>query len=83
MVSAMSEELARGMSTSQFLRTARKICAKVEIKSFAEIWIYGAGCPRFNIRFSFNKKKMVAEFKFIQESTNSKSGVIFYVSFST
>ena len=79
MVSAMSEELAKGMSTSQFLRIARKICAKVEIKSFAECWIYGAGCPRFNIRFNFNKKKMVAEFKFIQESTNSKSGVIFYV----
>ena len=83
MVSAMSEELPVGMSTQHFLRVARKICGRVEIKSFSELWIYGAGCPRFSIKFHFNKKKMLAEFKFIQECTNSKSGAVFYVCHTT
>jgi transcription initiation factor TFIID subunit 2 len=78
MVSAMSEELPNGISTAQFLKVARKVCAKAEVKSFSDLWIYGAGCPRFNIKFFFNKKKMVAEFKFVQECTNTNSGTRFY-----
>lgn len=79
MVSAMSEELPVGLSTPHFLRVARKICSKVEIKNFADQWIYGSGCPRFSLKFQFNIKKMLAEFKFIQECTNTSSGAIFYV----
>ena len=82
MVSALSEELPNGISTPHFLRVARKICAKVEMKTFADQWIYGAGCPRFVIKYVFNRKKMMAEFKFIQQCTNA-SNTVFYVCFYT
>ncbi|KAJ3174070.1 hypothetical protein HDU88_000037 [Geranomyces variabilis] len=65
-----SGELPNGLSTHHFLRLARKITGKLELKVFADQWIYGSGCPRFNFKYNFNRKKMVVEFRFWQDNTN-------------
>ncbi|KAI8912322.1 hypothetical protein DFJ77DRAFT_511868 [Powellomyces hirtus] len=67
---AASGELPNGLSTHHFLRVARKMTGKLELKIFADQWIYGSGCPRFNFKYTFNRKKMVVEFRFWQENTN-------------
>ncbi|KAJ3159722.1 hypothetical protein HDU86_001372 [Geranomyces michiganensis] len=65
-----SGELPNGLSTHHFLRLARKMTGKLELKVFADQWIYGSGCPRFNFKYNFNRKKMVVEFRFWQDNTN-------------
>ncbi|KAI9090462.1 hypothetical protein DFS34DRAFT_637443 [Phlyctochytrium arcticum] len=73
LASAAAEELPNGLSTHHFLRLARKLTGKLELKSFADQWIYGSGCPRFSFKYTFNRKKMMVEFKFHQENTNGKA----------
>ncbi|KAJ3296516.1 hypothetical protein HK104_001523 [Borealophlyctis nickersoniae] len=70
LVSAMSGELPAGLSTHHFLKVARKISEKPEIKTFADQWIYASGCPRFSFQYHFNARKMVLQFKFSQQSTS-------------
>ncbi|RKO92683.1 Bromodomain-containing protein [Blyttiomyces helicus] len=72
-LSALSGELPSGISTHHFLKVARKVSGKMELKQFADQWIYGSGCPRFLFRYHFNRKKMVIEFRFRQENTNAGS----------
>ncbi|KAJ3388628.1 hypothetical protein HDU84_009634 [Entophlyctis sp. JEL0112] len=43
MISAMSGELENGMSTNHFFKACRKISANIELKSFADQWIFGSG----------------------------------------
>ncbi|KAJ3023761.1 hypothetical protein HKX48_001289 [Thoreauomyces humboldtii] len=68
--SAAAGELPNGLSTHHFLRVAKKITGKLELKLFADQWIYGSGCPRFSFKYNFNRKKMVVEFRFFQENSN-------------
>lgn len=70
MVSTMSGELPNGFSTLSFLKIARKISGKLEIKEFADQWIFGSGCPIFTISYHFNRKKMVIELKIKQKCSN-------------
>ena len=70
MVNTMSGEFPTGLSTLGFLKIARKISGKIEIKEFADQWIFGSGCPIFTISYHFNRKKMVIELKIKQKSSN-------------
>lgn len=68
-MSTMAGDLA-SLSTLQFLKYARKISGKIEIKAFADEWIFGSGCPIFTITYNFNRKKMVIELRIRQKSSN-------------
>ncbi|KAF7302980.1 Transcription initiation factor TFIID subunit 2 [Mycena kentingensis (nom. inval.)] len=54
------------ISTQMFLRTCRKVTG-VDVRLFAEQWIYGSGCPVFQFAASFNRKKMAVEISMRQE----------------
>ncbi|PWN92640.1 hypothetical protein FA10DRAFT_276691 [Acaromyces ingoldii] len=65
---AITGELVNGaLSTGSFLRTCRKVSG-IELRTFADQWIFGSGCPRFYCSASFNKKKLLIEFHISQES---------------
>ncbi|KAG1893915.1 uncharacterized protein F5891DRAFT_1256836 [Suillus fuscotomentosus] len=55
------------LSTHLFLRTCRKVSG-IDLRSFAEQWIYGSGCPAFGFSASFNRKKMAVEIMMRQDS---------------
>ncbi|TIB98529.1 hypothetical protein E3Q18_02027 [Wallemia mellicola] len=55
------------ISTNGFLRTCRKV-AGVDLRQFADQWIFGSGTPRFTIGANFNRKKMCVEMTVKQES---------------
>lgn len=67
-LSAISGELPNNaLSTNSFLRVCRKVSG-VDLRSFAEQWIYGSGCPAFGFSASFNRKKMAVEITMRQEA---------------
>lgn len=67
-LSAISGELPNNcLSTHSFLRTCRKVSG-IDLRSFAEQWIYGSGCPAFGFSASFNRKKMAVEITMRQEA---------------
>lgn len=59
------------LSTSSFLRTCRKVSG-VDLRTFAEQWIYGSGCPRFFVSSHFNRKKLTIEIHVRQESPSAQ-----------
>ncbi|KAJ2935753.1 hypothetical protein H1R20_g1340, partial [Candolleomyces eurysporus] len=66
-LSAISGELQNNaLSTHTFLRTCRKVSG-VDLRTFAEQWIYGSGCPSFGFSASFNRKKMAVEITMRQD----------------
>ncbi|KAJ3257113.1 hypothetical protein HK103_004941 [Boothiomyces macroporosus] len=71
LVTQMSGELTTGLGTLQFLKYARKVSGKLELKEFADQWIYGSGSPIFTTTYNFNRKKMVIELKIQQRSSNA------------
>ncbi|OJA15957.1 TAF2 protein [Rhizopogon vesiculosus] len=72
-LSAMSGELQHNaLSTHSFLRTCRKVSG-IDLRSFAEQWIYGSGCPAFGFSASFNRKKMAVEITMRQDSPAHKA----------
>ncbi|KAJ1963380.1 hypothetical protein GGI12_002084 [Dipsacomyces acuminosporus] len=74
LVAAMSGDLgaSNAVGTTWFLKMCRKVSG-VDLKVFADQWIYGTGCPVFHFSYAFNRKKLVVEITMHQESTNSKS----------
>ncbi|KAI0028582.1 hypothetical protein K488DRAFT_80600 [Vararia minispora EC-137] len=67
-LSAISGDLPNNtLSTHGFLRTCRKVSG-VDLRSFAEQWIYGSGCPAFGFTASFNRKKMAVEITMRQDA---------------
>lgn len=67
-LSAISGEMQNNaLSTHTFLRTCRKVSG-VDLRSFAEQWIYGSGCPSFGFSASFNRKKMAVEITMRQDA---------------
>ncbi|KAJ3005472.1 UNVERIFIED_CONTAM: hypothetical protein HDU68_004599, partial [Siphonaria sp. JEL0065] len=70
MISTMSGELENGLSTNHFFKVCRKISASAELKSFADQWIFGSGCPKFKLGFKFSRKKLVVEITIHQDNTN-------------
>lgn len=71
MVSTMSGELNSGLSTAELLKLVRKISGRLEVKEFADQWIFQSGCPVLAIRYHLNRKKMMIEVRIEQYSTNS------------
>jgi transcription initiation factor TFIID subunit 2 len=60
-LSAITGELANNaLSTQAFLRMCRKVSG-VDMRSFAEQWIWGSGVPSLDVTAYFNKKKMLIE----------------------
>lgn len=60
-LSAISGDLTNNtLSTHSFLRTCRKVSG-VDVRTFSDQWIFGSGCPLFNFRANFNKKKLAVE----------------------
>ncbi|KAG9302391.1 hypothetical protein G9A89_011441 [Geosiphon pyriformis] len=47
-----------------------------QFKRFFQQWILGSGCPKFDVRYNLNRKKMVVEFQISQQNTNAKDGRI-------
>jgi transcription initiation factor TFIID subunit 2 len=67
-LSAISGEMTQNaISTNSFLRTCRKVSG-VDLRSFADQWIYGSGCPAFGFTAVFNRKKMAVEITMRQEA---------------
>ncbi|OUM63817.1 hypothetical protein PIROE2DRAFT_29498, partial [Piromyces sp. E2] len=64
-------EMPFGLSTHHFLKLCRKLSKDVDLKEFADQWIYGTGIPKFYFTHHFNRKRMTVEFKFRQESTSN------------
>ncbi|BGP14759.1 hypothetical protein JCM10213_004302 [Rhodosporidiobolus nylandii] len=67
---AMTGELASAsagtgntLSTTSFMRTCRKACgvSSDALRLFFDQWVYGSGCPTFEISANFNRKKMAVE----------------------
>ncbi|KAJ2685254.1 hypothetical protein GGH99_003813, partial [Coemansia sp. RSA 1285] len=74
LVAAMSGDLghSNAVATAWFLRMSRKVSG-VDVKQFADQWIYGTGCPVFHFSYAFNRKKLAVEITMHQESTNAKA----------
>ncbi|KAI6112477.1 hypothetical protein EDD16DRAFT_1167057 [Pisolithus croceorrhizus] len=67
-LSAISGELLNNaLSTHSFLRTCRKVSG-ADLRTFAEQWIYGSGCPAFGFTATFNRKKMAVEITMRQDA---------------
>ncbi|KAJ2787715.1 hypothetical protein GGI15_000486 [Coemansia interrupta] len=60
------------VDTVWFLKTCRKVSG-VDLKAFADQWIFGSGCPVFHFSYLFNRKKLAVEITMHQESTNAKA----------
>jgi transcription initiation factor TFIID subunit 2 len=66
-LSAISGEMQHNaLSTHAFLRMCRKVSG-VDLRVFADQWIYGSGCPSFHVSANFNRKKMAVEITMRQE----------------
>ncbi|KAI0068033.1 hypothetical protein BV25DRAFT_1904522 [Artomyces pyxidatus] len=66
------ELLYNQLSTHAFLRMCRKVSG-VDLRSFAEQWIYGSGCPAFGFSATFNRKKMAVEITMRQDAPAFKA----------
>lgn len=59
-------KLANGeLSTNDFMRTCEKL-GHNKLDSFFKQWVYFAGCPIFDVKQRFNKKKLVVEMTITQ-----------------
>lgn len=70
---AISGEIPNNaLSTHNVLRMCRKVSG-VDLRSFAEQWIYGSGCPSFGFSASFNRKKMAVNVTMRQDAPAYKA----------
>ncbi|KWU43351.1 hypothetical protein RHOSPDRAFT_11631, partial [Rhodotorula sp. JG-1b] len=60
--------LASQLSTTSFMRICRKACggSSEALKIFFDQWVYGSGCPTFEISANFNRKRMAVELNVTQ-----------------
>lgn len=73
-LSALTGELTNNaLSTQAFFRMCRKISG-VDTRSFAEQWVWGSGCPRFDVTAVFNKKKMLVEMT-VRQKVPAREGI--------
>ena len=60
-LNAKTGDLQNGaVTTAYFLRVSEK-AAHGKLDVFFNQWVYGAGCPQFNVTQRFNKKKLIVE----------------------
>ncbi|KAF2857691.1 hypothetical protein K470DRAFT_296919 [Piedraia hortae CBS 480.64] len=72
-VQARTGSLDNGeISTAEFQRIAEKY-GHVKLDYFFKQWVYGSGCPIFDISQRFNKKKLVVEMNIIQRQMDRKT----------
>ncbi|POY76846.1 hypothetical protein BMF94_0098 [Rhodotorula taiwanensis] len=60
--------IASQLSTTAFMRTCRKACggSSEALKIFFDQWVYGSGCPTFEVSANFNRKRMAVELNVTQ-----------------
>jgi transcription initiation factor TFIID subunit 2 len=54
------EMMDAALSTIVFMKTCERF-AHFKLDIFFNQWVFGAGCPRFNVTQRFNKKRLVVE----------------------
>ncbi|GAA5828317.1 hypothetical protein JCM11251_006194 [Rhodosporidiobolus azoricus] len=56
------------LSTTSFMRACRKACggSSEALKVFFDQWVYGSGCPTFEVSATFNRKRMAVELNVTQ-----------------
>lgn len=59
------------LSTDSFLQTLASFCSK-DINPLLEYWVNRSGCARFNVSFTFNRKKNTVEIELKQDMINQK-----------
>ncbi|GAA5898524.1 transcription initiation factor TFIID subunit TAF2 [Sporobolomyces salmoneus] len=67
-VSSSSTSNANTLGTTSFMRMCRKACggSSEALKTFFDQWVYGSGCPTFEVTANFNRKKMAIELSVTQ-----------------
>jgi transcription initiation factor TFIID subunit 2 len=58
----------RTLSTKKFLKLIRRTTG-IDLRPFADRWIFGKGCPNLTCGFFFNRKKHVIEFALQQNKS--------------
>ena len=72
-IRARTGELSNGaLSTDLFQKTCEKFY-HAKIDDFMNQWVRGGGCPHFEVRQKFNKKKLVVEMSIKQVQGNSQT----------
>jgi transcription initiation factor TFIID subunit 2 len=54
------------ITTTLFIKTCEKLGHDKELDSFFQQWVFGSGCPKFQVAQRFNKKKLVVEMQITQ-----------------
>ncbi|KAI9734199.1 MAG: hypothetical protein M1834_002299 [Cirrosporium novae-zelandiae] len=63
----VGKDLPNGaISTAYFQRLCERF-GHAKLDTFFQQWVYGAGCPRFEVTQRFNKKKLVVEMLIVQK----------------
>ncbi|GAA6019407.1 hypothetical protein JCM11491_004818 [Sporobolomyces phaffii] len=67
-MSSSASSNANTLGTTSFMRTCRKACggSSDALKTFFDQWVYGSGCPTFEVTANFNRKKMAVELSVTQ-----------------
>ncbi|GAA5938378.1 transcription initiation factor TFIID subunit TAF2 [Sporobolomyces koalae] len=67
-MSASASSNANMLATTSFMRTCRKSCggSSDALKTFFDQWVYGSGCPTFEVTANFNRKRMAVELNVTQ-----------------
>lgn len=72
-LNAKTGSLVNGeLSTADFQRTCEKL-GHNKLDAFFKQWVFGAGCPIFEIRQRFNKKKLVVEMTITQRQMDRQT----------
>jgi transcription initiation factor TFIID subunit 2 len=67
-MSSSASSNANTLGTTSFMRLCRKACggSSDAIQTFFDQWVYGSGCPTFEVTANFNRKKMAVELNVTQ-----------------
>ncbi|GAA5961060.1 hypothetical protein JCM3765_006519 [Sporobolomyces pararoseus] len=67
-MSSSASSNANTLGTTSFMRLCRKSCggSSDAIQTFFDQWVYGSGCPTFEVTANFNRKKMAVELNVTQ-----------------
>ncbi|KAK4550044.1 hypothetical protein LTR36_003011 [Oleoguttula mirabilis] len=61
------------LSTADFQRTCEKLSHSTKLDPFFKQWVFGAGCPIFQVTQKFNKKKLVVEMQIAQRQIDRQT----------
>jgi transcription initiation factor TFIID subunit 2 len=70
-LTALSGDLTSGLSTRTFFKLAKRASnARVDVKGFADMYVYGSGLPKLQVTQTFNRRRMLIELRVVQSSTS-------------